>query len=197
MALVLAAFLGCIALLGEAHAAEDGAETAADNPAEDRKSAESDIHPQEASPAARDSDPVPGSLELSPKPISEAFETSYFSVMIKLGVALGFVVLLAWATVYLLRKSRIGQQFGATGASIRVAERAYLGPKKQICLVEIGGRALALGVTEENISLLAEWPAGELDLAPPAETPGPFAVHLKKLIGQMREQPVHQERSQL
>jgi flagellar biosynthetic protein FliO len=117
--------------------------------------------------------------------------------MAKLGVALGFVVLLAWATVYLLRKSRIGQQYGATGGSIRVAECVYLGPKKQISLVEIGGRVLALGITEENISLLAEWPAGELELTPPAEPPGPFAIHLKKLIGQMREPPTHQERSQL
>lgn len=194
MALVLATFLWCTALLVEVRAAENGVETAAENPAGTQIEAESSTPPKEESETSRSPAAVSGPSDFSLDQTPEEFESSYISVMAKLGVALGFVVLLAWATMYLLRKSRIGQQFGATGGSIRVVERAYLGPKKQICLVEVGGRALALGVTEENISLLAEWPAGELDLAAPAETPGLFAVQLKKLIGQMREQPAHQER---
>jgi len=120
--------------------------------------------------------------------MAEGMEESYFSVMAKLGLGLGLVVLLAWGAVYLLRKTAVGQQFG-TGGMIRVAERAYLGPKKFVCLVEIGDKVLALGVTEEHISTLTQWDEGELELPSDPAIPGAFASQFKSLLGQEKSGP--------
>ena len=118
---------------------------------------------------------------------AEEMEASYFTVMAKLGLGLGLVVLLAWGAVYLLRKTAVGKQFGGTGGMIRVAERVYLGPKKFVCLVEIGGKALALGVTEEHISTLTQWGEGELELPPDPAISGAFASQFKSLLGQAKD----------
>ena len=110
---------------------------------------------------------------------------SLFSIIAKLAVGLGLVIFLVWGSVWLLRKSALGQKFGATGDTIQVLERSFLAPKKSIYLVEIGGRVLALGVTEENIALLTEWQVGELEISSPkSSSPGLFATQLKTLLGQ-------------
>lgn len=106
-----------------------------------------------------------------------------WSISMRLGFGLALVVLLAWGAAHLLRKSTLGKQLGADNTLIRVAERAYLGPKKAVFLVEIGGRALALGVTDDRITTLAEWTAGELDLTPRPSVPSPFASQLKNVLG--------------
>jgi flagellar biosynthetic protein FliO len=118
---------------------------------------------------------------------AEEMEASYFSVMAKLGLGLGLVILLAWGAVYLLRKTAVGQQLGGAGGMIRVAERVYLGPKKFVCLVEIGGKALALGVTEEHISTLTQWDEGELELPPDPAISGAFASQFRSLLGQAKD----------
>lgn len=113
---------------------------------------------------------------------------SYFGIMAKLGLGLGLVILLVWGAVWLLRQSSLGRQFGAMDGAIRVVERAFLAPKKAIYLVEIGDRVLALGVSEENIALLAEWPAGELALATSKpRSSRAFASPFKTLLGQMKK----------
>ena len=116
----------------------------------------------------------------------------YFIIIAKLGFGLGLVILLVWGTVWLLRKSSLGQKFGAVGSTIRVVERSFLSPKKAIYLVEIGDRTLALGVTEENIALLTEWQAGELDISSIIpQAPSSFATQFKTLLGQVgKEAPV-------
>jgi flagellar biosynthetic protein FliO len=105
-----------------------------------------------------------------------------WDISMRLGFGLALVVLLAWGAAHVLRKSALGKQLGADNSLIRVAERAYLGPKKAVFLVEIGGRALALGVTDDRITPLAEWAAGELDLTPRATSPSPFASQLKNVL---------------
>lgn len=118
----------------------------------------------------------------SPAPSGEG--VPYLSLMVKLGLGLALVILLAWGTVFLLKKSTLGQQFGAGGSNIRVMERFYLGPKKAIYLVEIGGRPLALGVTDESITALTQWQPGELQLQTrPAGSPS-FAAQFRSLLGQ-------------
>lgn len=122
---------------------------------------------------------------------TEEIEASYFSVMARLGLGLGLVVLLAWGAVYLLRKTAVGRQFGGTGGMIRIAERVYLGPKKFVCLVEIGGKALALGVTEEHISTLTQWDEGELELPPDPAISGAFSSQFRSLLGQAKDRSRH------
>ena len=111
-------------------------------------------------------------------------DTSYVVILLKLGLGLGLVVVLAWGLVWVLRRSSLGQQFGGVGSAVRVVERTFLGPKRAVYLVEIGDRILALGVTEANIALLAEWAAGELTIESPAKPVSAFGTQLKSLLGQ-------------
>lgn len=76
-------------------------------------------------------------------------------------MGLGLVVLLAWGTVYLLRRTTLGQGMSNGHSAVRVFDRNWLGPQKAIYLVDISGRTLALGVTEDHISVLSSWEEGE------------------------------------
>ncbi len=134
-------------------------------------------------PKADSSLPAAADTALALEPVGDG-EISYPALMLKLGLGLGLVVLLAWGTVFLLRKSAFGKQLGGLGQAIRVVERLYLGPKKAIYLVQIGGHTLALGVTEASISPLAQWSSGELDLPPRPSPPDSFATQLRSLLGQ-------------
>ncbi len=111
-----------------------------------------------------------------------AWDASYFLIMAKLGLGLGLVVLLVWGGVALLRRTGIGQQYGFTGTVLRVRERIYLSPRNQVCLIQVGDRALAIGVTDQQITALSEWGPGELDL--PADVPADsrFGVQLRRLL---------------
>jgi flagellar biosynthetic protein FliO len=135
--------------------------------------------------------PAPPDTLLSQTPALEGEEVPYLAMMVKLGLGLALVILLAWGSVFLLRKSALGKQFGGTSRSIRVVERFYLGPKKAIYLVEVGGRPLALGVTDAAITPLTQWQPGELDLSPPPASPSSFAAQFRDLLGQQR--PAGQE----
>lgn len=129
---------------------------------------------------------APPDTLLNQAPALAGDEVPYLAMMVKLGLGLALVILLAWGSVFLLRKSAFGQQFGGAGNSIRVVERFYLGPKKAIYLVEIGGRPLALGVTEAAITPLTQWQAGELDLTPRTTSSPSFAAQFRSLLGPPR-----------
>jgi flagellar biogenesis protein FliO len=149
---------------------------------------------EEPSPArassAADTSVIPDSAMPAPLvlPTGDVGEETYATLIIKLTGGLALVVLLAWGGVYLMRRLGLAQSVGAAGGPIRLGQRAYLGPKKLICLVEIGDRTLALGVTEHSITPLAEWRAGELaiqDSGQSGRSPaGGFAAHLRALLGQ-------------
>lgn len=131
--------------------------------------------------------------DLTPVPALAGEEggVPYLEMMIKLGLGLALVILLAWGSVFLLRKSALGKQFGGAGQNIRVLERFYLGPKKAIYLVEIGGRSLALGVTEAAITPLTQWQPGELELSSRTPSSPSFAAQFRTLLGPPR--PTSQE----
>ena len=76
----------------------------------------------------------------------------------------------------------MGQQFAPSVSGIRVLERSFLAPKRAIYLVEIGDRALALGVTEQSISVLSRWPAGQLRLPEREPRSGGFAAQFRTLL---------------
>jgi len=49
-------------------------------------------------------------------------------------------------------------KLGTKGKMIEVVANHYLGPKKSIAMVKIGGRILVLGISSENINLITELP---------------------------------------
>ena len=110
--------------------------------------------------------PEPYSDTLYSEPEGDVAGVSMFGIILKLGLGLAGVVLLVWGSVAVLRKSSLGKQFSANTGRVRVLERSYLGPKKSICLVRIGQRALAIGVTESNITTLAHLDDEDLPAVP-------------------------------
>lgn len=109
-------------------------------------------------------------------------EVSMMPLIAKVCLGLGLVVALAWGSVWLLRRTALGQGAVGGGSAVRVMERTWLAPKKAIFLVDIAGRTLALGVTEEQISVLSSWEDGQIDVQPSAPGPGAFAIQLKSLL---------------
>ena len=187
---VLAALLAVVAPLG----AEEGGGTAV----------AADEGAPEAGPAAQEVEPVQ-SVEPAPLPPEAVYDPghpaaredgfvvppepaddfSYLDLIARMGFGLGLVVLLAWGAAALVRRSGLSRQMGAAGGAVRVVDRTFLAPKKAVYLVNVGGRTLALGVTEAHISRLAEWPEGEVDLQP-AERPGNGAA-FRQLFEQVRQ----------
>ncbi|MCC6544145.1 MAG: flagellar biosynthetic protein FliO [Nitrospirae bacterium] len=76
---------------------------------------------------------------------------------IKMVTALGIVLSLLFAIVYLVKKY-LGKKIGLSGQDqkIRVVTSTYLGPKKSIALVEIAGEKIVVGVTATHISMLTK-----------------------------------------
>lgn len=69
-----------------------------------------------------------------------------------LAVVLGLIL----CGALLLRRAFPRRGGSSGGDLIRVISRQYLSPKQSICLVKIGTRVMALGVTAERISMLAQ-----------------------------------------
>lgn len=154
---------------GPAEATEAGATTEV---AVDRIMADS-VTMSQSVPWTEPADEAPGELALAP-------------LIFKVCFGLGLVVMLAWGTVYLLRRTTLGQGMASTDSAVQVLDRNWLGPKKAIYLVDISGRTLALGVTEEHINVLSTWEAGEIDLARPQPT-GSFANQFRGMLQRRRE----------
>lgn len=78
-----------------------------------------------------------------------------YGLLARTTLSLVAVLALIWGAVLLLRRlSPEGSGHGK--GQIRVLERAHLAPKRALYVVQVGRKALALGVTEESVSLLTE-----------------------------------------
>ena len=104
-------------------------------------------------------------------------------------LSLGIIILVIYATVFLLRKLSGGKVSGGRGKTIQVIEQTYLAPKKSVCLVKMADRAVLIGVTDTTISLLTEldWDALPHETASKANPPqagfqGVLAESLGKLF---------------
>lgn len=77
--------------------------------------------------------------------------------IIKLVVAVTVIIALIYLSMLLLRKLTMGRTgiMGGTRA-IEMLERSHFAPKKFICLMRVGQKVFLLGVTENNINLVAD-----------------------------------------
>ncbi len=80
-----------------------------------------------------------------------------FPVLMKLGVALLVIVVLIYVAMLVLRKFSLGRAgiMGGKG-SLEVLERSYFAPKKFVCLLRVEKKVLLVGVSENNINLVAD-----------------------------------------
>ena len=119
----------------------------------------------------------------------------------RIAITLCVVVAIIYLAVFLLRKLSGGRISGpGTGKTIRVIEQTYLAPKKSVCLLKLGDRAVLVGITETNINLLTEleWetlPAEALERINrrPAGFPGALNQAVGKLLSGVKNKGVRGE----
>lgn len=83
----------------------------------------------------------------------------------RIGVSLLIIIVIIYGTVFLLKKlsgHRIGG--GVRIKSVTVIEQTYIAPKKSVCLLKIADRAVLVGITDTNISMLTECNWDELPI---------------------------------
>lgn len=79
---------------------------------------------------------------------SGLFITMIFALVLVIGLAF---ILIKWLLPRLLSPKTLGK-----GGRLKVLERYGLEPRKNLYLVELEGRRLLLGASEQNLNLLAE-----------------------------------------
>lgn len=133
--------------------------------------------------------------------LTEEFSGSVMPALLRMGIALVAVVACIYLGLLILKKT-MGKKFNGNraGKSLEVIETTYLAPKKQISLVRVAGKAVLIGMTDSQISMLTELDedqTAELLAAEPEESApsqgfdqiiGKAAKHLAR-IGLKRKEP--------
>jgi flagellar protein FliO/FliZ len=90
------------------------------------------------------------------EPVSVA--SSFISMISALAVILGLLFAAAWFLKRFLPRSAPGL---ADASAIKIIASRYLGPKSSIMIVDIVGKALVIGVSTNNVSLITELSSAE------------------------------------
>jgi flagellar biosynthetic protein FliO len=124
------------------------------------RSANEKAHP--ASPQPQNSSFLTDPNFASPADISFGGPGLFTRMMLSVALVVG----LGAGMVY-LSKRFLPKVVNAPGKEIRIRETAYLGPRKALHLVEIGGRRLLIGSTNDSITSLADVTDTWLDASKP------------------------------
>ncbi len=113
-------------------------------------------------------------------------QPDFIATAIKMFSALLLVLGIFMGSFYLLRRV-LKRDVAAPGRRfIRIIDRSYIGVKKSVTLVEVSGKVLVLGVTNDHISLLTqiEDPDSVAQLKGTRTTgvPMSFSNHLSRLL---------------
>lgn len=95
----------------------------------------------------------PGQSYLDYAQPEQVSQPNLFWELVKVVLALGFVLATAYLIFQFLSKKN---PLLSRGQFINIIESSYLAPNRNISIVEAGSKFLILGVTEQNINLLAE-----------------------------------------
>ncbi|MDZ4724415.1 MAG: flagellar biosynthetic protein FliO [candidate division Zixibacteria bacterium] len=112
--------------------------------------------------------------------------------MIRMFAALIAVILCIYVAVFLLKKF-LGKRLPGNKSmgSLRILETKYLGSKQSLSLVQVGGRAVLVGVTEHGMTALTELSETEtkdlLTLESKTVESEPFSQLLKSASTKIRE----------
>ena len=106
-------------------------------------------------------------------------------LVMRMLLSLTVVIALIWGATRLLRRLSGDGASNSSKSHVRVLDRTYIAPKKAVYVINIGNRSLALGVTDSQISTLAELDNAETLAAYPGKKTGgsatPFAGLLKEV----------------
>jgi len=89
--------------------------------------------------------------------VSEGLKDSVFPALMKMVGALFAVVACIYVGLFLLKKM-MGKKYSGNrpGQNLEVLETTYLAPKKSVSLVRVADKAVLIGMTESNMSMLTE-----------------------------------------
>ncbi|MBO5484159.1 MAG: flagellar biosynthetic protein FliO [Lachnospiraceae bacterium] len=90
--------------------------------------------------------------------------TSTFASFIKLIILLIFFVLILFASYYFTRWYAKSGMLKNKSQNIHVVESFSMGPGKQICILKLGEKYVAVAVCKEQITVLTELDEGQLSL---------------------------------
>src|SRR5438874_10095632 len=99
--------------------------------------------------------------ESSPRPavhmLFAAAGTSFAGLLGRLIVSMGVVLAVMWLVAKFVRGRNIGgMRKAGSNASIEVLARQSFGKNSSVAIVRAGGKALVIGVTDSQVTLLAE-----------------------------------------
>ena len=130
-------------------------------------------------------------------------DTSLVALLVRVVVSLGVVLAVMAGAAAVLRRSGVaGTAVSARRgtrrkAPVEVIARHGLSRGASVAVVRLGGRALVLGVTEHQVSLLTEIDPAEFDAPPDDNSAGPAgpgigsgALPWKVALEQLRERTV-------
>jgi flagellar protein FliO/FliZ len=110
-------------------------------------------------------------------------DTSLVALLVRVVVSLGVVLAVMAGAAAVLRRSGVvgrvpaGRRGTRRGGAVEVIARHGLSRTASLAIVRLGERALVLGVTEHQVTLLTEVDPDELDAPPdPDESPGGWGV---------------------
>ena len=123
--------------------------------------------------------------------LSLADTSSLAVATVKVFGALLVVVGLMLLVLYLIKRAGLASGGAAGRGAISVLETRLIAPKKYIAVVEVAGRCLAVGITDNAITLLAELGAEEkASLARNRrEKASPFAALLNRRLAASGAEP--------
>jgi flagellar protein FliO/FliZ len=79
------------------------------------------------------------------------------SYLVKMTLALAFVIILIYLAVYAYKRYLAPQEMRPGGQrAVRILGQVYLGPRKSLCLVEFPDRIVVLGVAQQTITPVTE-----------------------------------------
>ena len=106
-------------------------------------------------------------------------DTSLVALLVRVVVSLGVVLAVMAGAAAVLRRSGVvgtapaGKRGSRRRNAVEVIARHGLSRGSSIAVVRLGGRALVIGVTEHQVSLLTEIDPAELDAPPDDELSSP------------------------
>lgn len=87
-------------------------------------------------------------------PAPAPFASPTFEPLLRLCIALGAILCVAWALGMLARRRRLAR--GIADARIDVIAMRSLGPRQRVALLEVGDRRLLVGIGSDSIRTLAD-----------------------------------------
>jgi flagellar biogenesis protein FliO len=90
------------------------------------------------------------------EPLTQNKENSIFPTLLRVILSLLLIVGVIYLLVFLFKKSILQKRVAGKNNMLNILDRSYIDAKRFICLAEVAGRIIVLGVTDSQIQLLSE-----------------------------------------